>query len=108
MGATVCQAVADDPDLDLVGGVDPHHAGLELSRVAGRRRASTCTSRATASRFIDAGVDVVVDFTEARRGRENHDVGSPSTASTRWSARRASPTATSTSFRGAVHRSRTA
>ena len=39
MGATVCQAVAADPELELVAAVDPHHAGLDL------RPASASTSR---------------------------------------------------------------
>jgi 4-hydroxy-tetrahydrodipicolinate reductase len=34
MGATVCQAVSDDPGLELVAAVDPHHAGLDLRQVA--------------------------------------------------------------------------
>ena len=38
MGSTVCQAVADDPDLELVAAVDPYHAGLDLSHGDRRRR----------------------------------------------------------------------
>ena len=33
MGAYVCAAVADDPALDLVAAVDPHHAGMDLRSV---------------------------------------------------------------------------
>ena len=35
MGSTVCAAVAADPELDLVGAVDPHHAGLDVKQVTG-------------------------------------------------------------------------
>lgn len=56
MGATVCTAVALDPDLDLVAAVDPHHAGASVEglTIAGELRA-----------FADARCDVVVDFTVA-------------------------------------------
>jgi 4-hydroxy-tetrahydrodipicolinate reductase len=33
MGATVCQAVAADPHLELVAAVDPLHAGIDLRQV---------------------------------------------------------------------------
>jgi 4-hydroxy-tetrahydrodipicolinate reductase len=60
MGATVCEAVAADPQLTLVAAVDPHavgevRAGVEI---AGELRA-----------FADAGAEVVVDFTVAEASR---------------------------------------
>jgi 4-hydroxy-tetrahydrodipicolinate reductase len=60
MGATVCGAVALDPELELVAAVDPHHAGesVEGCPVAGELRA-----------FADSGCDVVVDFTVAEVAR---------------------------------------
>jgi 4-hydroxy-tetrahydrodipicolinate reductase len=70
MGATVCQAVAADADLDLVGGVDPHHSGLELSRVANVPGFDVQVSGDPMSLLHD-GVDVVVDFTEASAARTN-------------------------------------
>lgn len=70
MGATVCRAVAADPDLDLVAGVDPFHSGLELSRVADVAGIDLQVSGDPAA-FVDAGVEVVVDFTEASAAREN-------------------------------------
>ena len=33
MGATVCQAVLDDPELELVAAVDPLHAGIDLRQL---------------------------------------------------------------------------
>ena len=34
MGVTVCQAVANDSELELVAAVDPFHAGLDIGQVA--------------------------------------------------------------------------
>ena len=70
MGATVCQAVAADPGLDLVAAVDPHHSGLELSRVAGVAGIDLQVS-ADPQAFVDAGARVVIDFTEATAARRN-------------------------------------
>ena len=60
MGATVCQAVASDPALELVAAVDPQHAGSTIADVpiAGELRA-----------LADAQADVVVDFTVAAAAR---------------------------------------
>jgi len=60
MGATVCGAVAADPDLELVAAVDPHAIGatVEGLAIAGEPRA-----------FADAGAEVVVDFTVAAAAR---------------------------------------
>lgn len=70
MGSTVCQAVMDDDQLDLVAAVDPHHSGLDLSRVAG---ISGCDLQIAGDpvAFLDAGVDVAIDFTEAVAARQN-------------------------------------
>jgi len=70
MGSTVCQAVHDDPDLELVAAVDPHHAGLEVSRVAGVPGCDVQIS-GDPDVFSEAGVEVAVDFTEAGAGRQN-------------------------------------
>jgi 4-hydroxy-tetrahydrodipicolinate reductase len=70
MGSTVCQAVAADPELELVAGVDPHHAGLDLALVA-----SVPGVDGTVHRDLDglarAGVEVAVDFTHLEAAREN-------------------------------------
>ena len=55
MGTTVCAAVADDPDLELVAAVDPGRVGAR-----GRRRHDRA---ATPRRMAAAGVEVAVDFT---------------------------------------------
>ena len=55
MGATVCEAVRDDPDLELVAAVDAVNAG----GVA----AGGVTIAADAESLVDSGAEVVVDFT---------------------------------------------
>ncbi len=62
MGATVCEALAADPDLELVAAVDPHRVGVAAGGavVAAHRQA-----------VADAGAEVVVDFTIADAARDN-------------------------------------
>jgi 4-hydroxy-tetrahydrodipicolinate reductase len=62
MGTTVCAAVADDPDLELVAAVDPHHEGVVVAGIS-----VAPTPRAMA----DAGVEVAVDFTVVDAARDN-------------------------------------
>jgi len=69
MGMTVCQAVAADPDLELVAAVDPFHAGLDLRQVTGVDLPFQVAPGADA--LVDANVDVAVDFTQVEAGREN-------------------------------------
>ena len=64
MGATVCEAVAGDPDLELVAGVDPGAAGQRDAADSIDIEASTDT--------LDASrIDVAIDFTVAAAAREN-------------------------------------
>jgi 4-hydroxy-tetrahydrodipicolinate reductase len=60
MGGTVCRAVMVDPDLELVAAVDPSAVGatIEGVEIHGEPRA-----------FVDAGCEVVVDFTAAEAAR---------------------------------------
>jgi 4-hydroxy-tetrahydrodipicolinate reductase len=60
MGATVCGAVAADPQLELAATVDPAHVGASIHgiTVAGELKA-----------LADAGCEVVVDFTVAAAAR---------------------------------------
>lgn len=67
MGSTVCQAVADAPDLELVAAVDPHHAGIELSQLGIRGPSLQVTRKP--DRMEEA--DVVVDFTTLDAARQN-------------------------------------
>jgi 4-hydroxy-tetrahydrodipicolinate reductase len=62
MGATVCAAVAADPELALVAGVDPAHAGEVVEGIE---------LAAGAEAMAQAGVEVAVDFTVVAAAREN-------------------------------------
>ena len=79
MGATVCAAVAADPELDLVAAVDPkatgHVEGVEIAP--------------SIEALFAADAEVAVDFTEATARRARTCAGWPSRASTPWSAPRA-------------------
>lgn len=64
MGATVCEAVAADPDLELVAGIDPF--------VAGQPDATRSIVVVANTDDVDpSGVDVAVDFTVAAAARGN-------------------------------------
>ena len=69
MGRTVCEAVAGDPALELVAAVDPMHAGVDLRQVAGVD--SLLQVSAASDALLEAGVEVVVDFTVVDAAREN-------------------------------------
>ncbi|MFP3906896.1 MAG: 4-hydroxy-tetrahydrodipicolinate reductase [Acidimicrobiales bacterium] len=70
MGTTVCQAVNDDPDLQLVAAVDPHHAGLDLSTVGGVDGHDLQIASGP-DELVRKQVDVAVDFTHIDAAREN-------------------------------------
>src|SRR6478735_6776644 len=73
MGATVCDAVLGADGMELVAAVDPHGAG---GTVAGTDLVISDSPQA----LVDAGAEVVVDFTVVAAARENvrwcaaHDV----------------------------------
>lgn len=69
MGRTVCQAVVDDPELELVAAVDLHHAGLDLRPVTGVDLDLNISP--TADALLDAKAQVAIDFTDAKAAREN-------------------------------------
>ena len=62
MGQTVCAAVAGDPDLELVAGVDPGAVGQEVEGI---------TLAGEPEALLEAGAEVVVDFTVASAARGN-------------------------------------
>jgi 4-hydroxy-tetrahydrodipicolinate reductase len=70
MGATVCQAVSDDPGLELVAAVDPHHAGLDLRQVA-KVDPYDLEISAHQESFVHTKTEVVVDFTTADAAHDN-------------------------------------
>lgn len=63
MGSTVCQAVAGDPELELVAAVDPSHSGIDVRQVTGAS-VDHLQIAPDPSGFTDSLVDVAVDFTE--------------------------------------------
>jgi 4-hydroxy-tetrahydrodipicolinate reductase len=69
MGSTVCRAVDDDPDLELVAAVDPHHAGIDLRQVAGIDTDLAIVPDASGLEAADA--QVAVDFTRIDAARAN-------------------------------------
>ena len=70
MGSTVCRAVAADPDLELVGAIDPHHAGLDVRHATGVDVPDVHIDPDPAA-LLDAGAQVVVDFTVIDASRQN-------------------------------------
>jgi 4-hydroxy-tetrahydrodipicolinate reductase len=70
MGLTVCQAVCDDAELELVAAVDPHHVGIDV-RQLGIQGAPTIQVARDASALRHAGADVAVDFTVIDAARDN-------------------------------------
>src|SRR5690348_16855874 len=69
MGATVCDAVLGDPDLELVAAIDPFHAGVDLRTAA--RVDSDLQVAPDAQALVEAGAEVVVDFTVLGAARSN-------------------------------------
>ena len=69
MGATVCRAVLEDPDLELVAAVDPHHEGIDLRQVTGLDTHLQISGGPEA--LTDAGAEVAVDFTHIDAARDN-------------------------------------
>lgn len=69
MGSAVCRAVAQDPALELVAAVDPHHAGIDIRSVANVDAPGQIAGDAEA--LQEAGAEVAVDFTVAEGARAN-------------------------------------
>lgn len=69
MGSTVCRAVHDAADLELVAAVDPFHVGIDLSQLGVTDIHLTVAGSPDA--LADAGADVAVDFTVLDAAREN-------------------------------------
>jgi 4-hydroxy-tetrahydrodipicolinate reductase len=68
MGRTICQAVADAADLDLVAAVDPANAGVELDL---DRSDTALVIDADLEALAAAGVEVAIDFTVAEAAFHN-------------------------------------
>jgi 4-hydroxy-tetrahydrodipicolinate reductase len=70
MGATVCAAVAGDPDLELVAAVDLKYAGVPLIDAIGVDAPGVIVG-SDPEALERAGADVAVDFTELAAARAN-------------------------------------
>ena len=70
VGSTVCRAVAEDPELELVAAVDPHHVGIDLRQLL-RIDSAGVQIAGDADALARAGAEVAVDFTSAAAAREN-------------------------------------
>src|SRR6478672_3188858 len=70
MGATVCAAVAADPELQLVAAVDPQKAGQDLRAAIGVEVPDVQVAP-DASALADADAQVAVDFTHIDAARAN-------------------------------------
>jgi 4-hydroxy-tetrahydrodipicolinate reductase len=69
MGSTVCRAVVDDPELELVAAVDPYHAGIDLHQLGLEGTGLQLAAKPDA--MTAAGAEVAVDFTVLDAAREN-------------------------------------
>src|SRR6266516_3418421 len=69
MGQHVCQAVIDDPELELVAAVDPHHAGIDLDQVG--LHGTGLQMAAGPQALSEADAEVAVDFTVLDAARKN-------------------------------------
>ncbi len=69
MGSTVCRAVLDDPELELVAAVDPEHAGIDLDQLGIHGTGLHVGAKPGA--LADAGAEVAVDFTVLEAARDN-------------------------------------
>ena len=70
MGSTVCRAVAEDPELELVAAVDIHHGGFDLRQVTGVD-VPGLQILPDAEALEKAGAAVAVDFTSVEAARRN-------------------------------------
>lgn len=70
MGQTVCQAICEAPELDLVAAIDPRYDGIDVGEVTGISGCSFDVS-GNISALVHANVDVAIDFTHIDAARIN-------------------------------------
>ncbi len=72
MGRAVCQAVMDDPGMDLVAAIDPEFAGIDLRQVTGQSGESSGLQIAGDPEELErTRADVAIDFTVASAALAN-------------------------------------
>ena len=69
MGSTVCRAVLEDDELELVAAVDPHYEGIDLRTVSGADTDLRVSGDPTV--FERSDVQVAIDFTTKEVSRQN-------------------------------------
>src|SRR5436190_19588841 len=69
MGSTVCRAVHEATDMELVAAVDPHHSGIDLHQLGVYGTQIQVSAKPSA--LDTAGAEVAVDFTVVDAAREN-------------------------------------
>src|SRR4029079_10736721 len=69
MGLTVCRAVIDAPDMQLVAAVDPNQGGVPLRELG--VEGSDLAVANEAAELAHADAEVAVDFTVLAAAREN-------------------------------------
>jgi 4-hydroxy-tetrahydrodipicolinate reductase len=70
MGRVVCQAVTDDPDMELVAAVDPGFSGMDVMHVTGVK-SGNLQFASDIDELKRQDSEVVVDFTVADAAKEN-------------------------------------
>ncbi len=70
VGAEVCRAVHADADMELVAGISRSKAGEKASEALGLQGSDVVLAEDLGS-FIEAGVEVAVDFTNAEFAAEH-------------------------------------
>ena len=70
MGSLVCRTVAADPELELVAGIDPFHAGIDLRHVTGAEVYGLQISPDPEA-LARTGAEVAIDFTHIDAARAN-------------------------------------
>jgi 4-hydroxy-tetrahydrodipicolinate reductase len=70
MGRVVCEAVLEDPEMELVAAIDPEFAGVDLRQAIGLATDGLQIA-GSAEELERTGADVAVDFTVAAAALEN-------------------------------------
>jgi 4-hydroxy-tetrahydrodipicolinate reductase len=70
MGRTVCQAISEDPEMELVAAIDPEFAGIDLRQLTGVESNGVQVA-SDAAELERADAEVVVDFTVAAAALKN-------------------------------------
>ena len=73
MGTAVAHAICEAPDLELVAAIDPSYEGIDVGEVTGVAGVHFPVSSLPGT-IVEAGVEVMVDFTHLDAARANLEV----------------------------------